>query len=108
MSRRIETRTEITDKDLAIDALKAAGISHQVQGNMIHLGSGTYSNATLDLKTGTISGDSDYGHTSAKLGLLRQHYSEAKVKAEYLKNGTIIDSREVNEEGDIVLMWHMG
>jgi len=107
MSRRITTRTEITDKELAIEALKSAGISYQVDGDTINLTSGTYTHATLDLQTGTIEGDSDYGHSSRNLGLLRQHYSEAKVKAKYLREGTIIDSREVNSEGDIVLMWHM-
>jgi hypothetical protein len=108
MSRRITTKTEMTDKGLAIQALKEAKITHEVHDNVIVMTSGALDNASLDLRTGTITGDTDYGHSADSLGLLRQFYAEAKVKAEYLRNGTIIDSREINTEGDIVLQWHMG
>lgn len=108
MSRRITTETNITDRDMAIEALELADISYTVQGDSIFMSSGDFRNARLDLKTGAISGDSDYGHTSEKFGLLRQHYGEAMVRAEARSNGTTIESRDVDEEGNIVLMWQVG
>jgi len=107
MSKRIKTNTEITDKELAIEALNQAEIVYQIKGDTIYMDSGELMHTSLSLKTGEISGDSDFGHTSENLGLLRKYYSEAKFKRECLKNGTLIDERQVNEEGDIVLMWHM-
>jgi len=108
MSRRIARQTSITDKELALQALKQAGIQYQDQGNTIRFTSGTMANATLDLTTGTISGDSDFEHTKERLvGLLRQHYSEAQIKREYAKLGTVIDERQTDKQGNVVLMWHM-
>jgi hypothetical protein len=106
MSRRISTQTEIKDKDLAIAALNQAGITHEVIGNTIRMSSGFMANATLDLNTGTVTGDSDFGHSSSNLGLLRQYYSEAKVRAEWLKSGAVIDERQNDVEGNIILLWH--
>ena len=80
---------------------------HEVRGNMIYMSSGDFKNASLDLSTGNIEGDSDYGHKQDRFGVLRQHYSSAKVKAEFLKTGTVIDEETTDEEGSIVLMWHM-
>lgn len=108
MSRRIETRLEITNKDAAIMALKAAGVAHEVVGNSIRLISGALSNARIELTTGNVVGDSDYGHTAEKFGVLRQHYSEALIRMDYAKNGTMIDTRSVDKEGNIILEWHMG
>lgn len=108
MSRRITTETNITDKAVALEALELAGIEHNVQGDTIYMSSGDFRNARLDLRTGTISGDSDFGHDSEQFGVLRQYYGEALFRAEARKNGTTIEQREVNEEGDVVLMWHVG
>jgi type II secretory pathway pseudopilin PulG len=105
MSRRIAQKTEIKDLALAIQALKQAGIAYRVAGSEIYLTSGDFENARIDLKTGTISGDSDFGHSEDKFGELRQHYSEAMVRHEYLKTGTSIDSRITDQEGNIVLGW---
>lgn len=105
MSRRIENETNMTDKNLAIHALQLAGVSHQVQGNSIYFTSGALADAVLNLTTGIVAGDEDYVNVES-LGLLRQYYSEAMVKQECAKQGTIIDERQVNSEGEIVLMWH--
>lgn len=105
MSRRVTQKTEIKDLALATQALKQAGISYRVSGSMIYLTSGGFDNACIDLKTGTISGDEDHGHSEGKFGELRQHYSEAMVRHEYLKTGTSIDSRVTDQEGNIVLGW---
>jgi hypothetical protein len=107
MSRRITNQTNITDKAIALHALQMAGIDHQVQGNSIYFKSGALANAVLNLNTGMISGDSDHGHTKESLGMLRQYYSEAVVKSECAKQGVMIDERQTDQEGNIILMWHM-
>lgn len=107
MSRIITTRTEIKDKALAMQAFKQAGVSCIEQGDrFLRFTSGSMRNALLDLETGTITGDSDFGHEDGLGGVLRQYYSEAQFKQEALKIGTTIDEREVNKEGEIVLLWH--
>ena len=98
----------MTDGQLAKQALDAAGIAYTQNGNILNLTSGNFRNAQLDLTTGVISGDSDYGHTEAKFGVLHQHYSEAKVKQEFLQAGGMLDTREVDQEGNVVLMWNVG
>jgi len=108
MSHRVSTKTEITDKGLAIAALTQAGISFRESGDQIHLTSGDVRNAVINLKTGEISGDTDYQHTTQKFGVLRQFYSEAKFLSEAAKTGTIIEQRDVDHEGNIVLTWSMG
>lgn len=105
MSRRVTTQTEIKDKGLAIQALKQAGLSFREVGEtQINITSGRLAHATIDLRSGEISGDSDHGHSRESLGLLRQYYAEAKYKAECAKQGITIDSRTVSKNGDIVLM----
>lgn len=109
MSHRVTTETEIKDKALAIAALKTAGISYVEQGNdVLRFTSGRMANASLDLRTGRITGDTDYGHTQDGLGVLRQNYGEAKYRQECLKQGVSIESREVDREGNIILMWSAG
>jgi hypothetical protein len=92
---------------LAVQALNSANIKHEVQGDSIHLTSGNLRNAVINLTTGTISGDTDHGHNEKTFGLLRQHYSEAKVRSEYLKTGATIEERTVDQEGNVVLQWAM-
>lgn len=100
MSRRITTKTKMTNRDLAIDAIKMAGYSYQVSGNAITITSGPMSRARLDLRTGTISGDSDW-HTTDTLGALKQNYSEAAVRQQCRKTGATIESREVMKDGKV-------
>lgn len=106
MSRIIQLQTEMTDLNLATTALESAGIAYTVNGDIIRMLSGDLNNATIDLKSGRISGDSDFKHTSYKFGMLRQHYSEAQVREAYAKEGTQVDERATDTEGNIVLMWH--
>ena len=107
MSRRVTTKTEMKDRNLVLQALKGAGMTYRESGKIIHVTSGRMANATIDLTTGEIIGDSDYGHDSGTLGGLRQAYGEAKYRAECIKQGISITSRSVEKNGDIVLMWHM-
>lgn len=108
MSHRVTTQTEIKDKALAMQAAKAAGMGVADDGNYLRFTSGSMSNAVLDLRTGTITGDTDYGHTQEKLAALKQHYSEAKYKLECARQGIMVESRAVNKNGDIELICAMG
>ena len=107
MSRKITNKVNITDRELAKDALSLAGCEFKDEGKTLFITSGTLCNASLCLETGVLSGDSDFGHSAAKFGVLRQYYAEAQVRQEYAKNGTTVDEKQVDEEGNIVLMWHM-
>lgn len=107
MSRRIQQSTDLKERELVMRALELADIGYRVDGNYVHMTSGALNHATLDLKTGNITGDSDYGHTENAFGLLRQWYGEALVRRECAKNGTTITERETNDEGDIVLTWQL-
>jgi hypothetical protein len=109
MSHRVTTETEIKDKVLLTQACKSANITFTEMGHeQIRFTSGALSNATLDLKTGRITGDSDYGHTSSGLSALKQAYGEAKYKGECARQGISIESRTVDREGNIILMCSMG
>ena len=108
MSHRVTTETEIKDKALATAALKTAGISYQESGQTIRFTSGPLANATLDLSTGRISGDTDYGHSPAKLAELKMFYGEAKYKLECNRNGIMVESRTVNKAGEIELLCSYG
>lgn len=107
MSHRVTTKTEIKDRTLAIQALKSAGMSYQEHGDTIRITSGRMANATLNLKTGDITGDSDYGHTGTTLGVIRQGYAEAKSRAEILKQGHTIYDRVAEKNGDVTLYCRM-
>ena len=108
MSHRVTTQSEIKDRALATQAAKAAGITFVEEGDRLRFTSGTLMHATLDLRTGLISGDTDHGHTDAKLGVLRQHYSEAKYNLECTRQGIMVESRTVTREGHIRLECSMG
>jgi hypothetical protein len=107
MSRKITNKLNITDADLAKDCLHLAGLDFQEHGKTLLITSGELHHARLDLETGIISGDSDHGHSAAKFGMLRQYYAEAQLRQEYAKNGTTVDERQSDLDGNIVLMWHM-
>lgn len=108
MSHRVTTSTEIKDKALAIQAAKAAGVSFSEEGDTLRFTGGDLKNAVLNLKTGQITGDTDYGHTAEKLGLLKMHYSEAKYNLECARQGIMVESRTVNQNGEVELICAMG
>lgn len=107
MSHRVTTDTEIKDKALALQACKTAGVSYTEQGDVIRFTSGGLRNASLDLRTGRISGDTDYGHTKDTLGALRQAYSEAKYRYEGQKQGVVFESRTVETVQGIANVIHL-
>lgn len=103
MSHRTTLKTEITEKGLAIQALKSAGWGYAEEGSHLRITSGPMNRATINLSTGEVSGDTDW-HGRGQLGALRKHYSEAKIRADVLKRGATIDSREVLKSGEIRLV----
>jgi hypothetical protein len=110
MSHRVTTQTEIKDKAIAMAALKNAGLSFTESGNTLRITSGgQLRNAVINLSTGEISGDTDFGHTQDGLGIVRQHYGEAKFRAEAAKSGRVtIQQRYVDQKtGDVVLKCRM-
>ena len=108
MSHRVTTETEIKDKAILAQACKTAGQNYVDQGQSIRFTGGKLNNAVLDLKTGRITGDTDYGHTESGLSGLKQAYGEALYRNECGVQGIQIESRSVNEAGEIVLMCSMG
>lgn len=104
MSHRVTTQTEIKDKSLAMRALKSAGYSYVDQGTSLLITSGPMNTATIDLTSGVVAGDTDrHRRGDDSLGALKQHYAEAKYRAEMQKQGHDIVSRVVDKNGDIVL-----
>ena len=91
MSRRVTTKTEMKDKALALQACKKEGIGVVEQGDSLRFTSGRLNGAVLDLGSGQITGDSDYYGGGNALGTLRQSYSEAKCRNEYMKQGISIE-----------------
>jgi hypothetical protein len=102
MSVRVTQKTEIKDKELAIQALKLAGVTYNISGNTLSLHGGSLNGCRIDLSTGDISGDSDYGHTAEKIGIVRQYYSEAKVRHDLAIQGHTVESKEI-VKGDVIL-----
>ena len=86
-----------------MQACKQAGITATEQQDTLRFTSGTMANATLDLRTGRISGDTDHGHTSEGLSALVQHYGEAVYRQECTKQGISVESRHTDRNGNIVL-----
>ena len=107
MSHRVTTQTEIKDKRLAMEALKKAGMTFVENGDSLRITSGRLSNATIDLRTGSISGDTDYGHSATVLREVIQAYGEAKYRQECQRQGIQVESRSVDQKGNVVLLCHM-
>jgi len=103
MSHRVTVQTEIKDRNLAIAALNAKGVQFREANGRIHMTSGDYQGAELNLTTGELrSGDVDHFRVDeAKMGLLRQAYAEQKYKAEAFKEGISIESSHVDAKGVI-------
>lgn len=98
MSHRVTTETNMNDIAIVQKVAKAKNISFSVNGASVSFTSGALNRATLDTKTGRITGDTDYGHTQSALGALRQAYSEEKYRQECLKQGIQIEDRQVLDQ----------
>ncbi len=104
MSKKIVTRTPMTDKAHAITALKAGGLAFEEVGStVLRIKSGTLMNANLDLTTGTVTGDSDTGYRQGELGGLLRDYTEAKHRALAARDGVQIKDRIKQKDGSVIL-----
>lgn len=102
MSHRITSKTEMTDRALAEKSLRLAGMTFQTQGNTISITGGSLRGARLDLRTGVITGDTDWhqGHMDD----LKQSYAEAKVLQTIEMEGHTVENREVLQNGAVKLL----
>lgn len=105
MSHQITTQTNITDKDLAINALKIAGWNYRESGSRLTVQSGPMTGASIDLTTGEISGDADLvNRGDDSMGALKRYYGEALVRHHAATEGYEIENREIEQQtGDIIL-----
>jgi hypothetical protein len=87
-----------------MDALHLAGFEFkEATPTRLYITSGELQGAALDLVTGEVTGDSDYGHTAEKFGILRQYYKEALTRQECARTGATISERHIDEEGNVIL-----
>jgi len=107
MSHRVTTETQIKDAALAEEVLRKEGMDFDRRGDVIYITSGSLSGANIDLRTGNVSGDTDY-HNKTTLGMLSQTYGESKYLQELAKQGGMVESREVDTNGNIILMCAVG
>jgi hypothetical protein len=97
----------MTDREIVEATAKQQGVDYQITGNTVHFTSGAIRGAVLDLRTGDITGDSDYGHSARTLKGLVQGYSETKIKMELAKQGGYVEQRMM--QGDkVVLVCQIG
>lgn len=107
MSHRITTETEITDLAVAKQACEAAGWKFTEKDSVLTFMTGPLTRGTLNTKTGTFDGDTDY-HAGGKVNQLKMHYAEALLSNEIRKQGGRIESRKVNQNGEVELLYQIG
>lgn len=104
MSHRVTTETKIRDRNAATVAMKAAGVLFKDLGNDTFEVKSGRTGGVLDLKTGTITGDTDRWSEKDFDGL-KQSYAEETLTVELRRQGASIQSRQVDNEGNIVIMY---
>jgi hypothetical protein len=84
--------------------MKSAGvIAKDLGNNKFDVKSGCTS-GTLNLRTGTITGDTDCWN-EADFDGLKQSYAEETLVAELRRQGASVQSRSIDNEGNIVIMY---
>lgn len=111
MSHKITIKTEITDKAAVERACKEKGWAYKITesgpsasgkpGARVSFESGPLGGATLNLKTGAITGDSDF-HTKVKAVEFGVAYSEA-LWMNRIAEGGYLEERIVLNDGTIRL-----
>lgn len=104
MSHRVTTKTELKDRELALEAFKSSGVAFRDLGSNKFTITAKGVTADLDLNTGTIGGDADHLRSGPFDGLIQQ-YGEAKYTWELRRQGHTIQSREIDAQGNIVIMY---
>ena len=104
MSHKVTTSTEMRDSALVTQALRATNTKFEQQGDLVKVLSGPMQGASINTRTGTVSGDGDkHSDSNSSLGFLKQHYAEQKIMKEFALNGIQIESRVVQKDGSILL-----
>jgi hypothetical protein len=108
MSQKVTVKTVITNKEFAAVALKAAGLEFEEMGSTgLRIKSGALANATIDLTTGNLTGDTDYGHRKSTFEGVIRGYAEAKFRHEAGQSGVQIKARTIEKNGDVKLVCRM-
>ncbi len=108
MSHRVTTRTDMKNPAAIRSALQKSNFSFTEESSGdFRVTSGPMSGATINPKTGVVTGDTDR-HNKNTLGMLKQVYGEVVYMTEAQKNGIELVSRRVDAKtGDIVLRMQM-
>jgi hypothetical protein len=103
MSRAITLTTNMTDKGLTIQALGKLRLEYEeMGGSSLRITSGPLANATIDLTTGKMTGDSDHGHHKDAFLKLQDRYLEAETRRAYARQGIQIQ-RSYEKDGAIIM-----
>jgi hypothetical protein len=97
MRHRVTTETELKEAGLIEVALRAAGFEFTREGEAFAITAADGVSAPLDLQTGRLTCESV--EMPKVFGVLRQHYAEARYRAECERLGIRIESRTVDREG---------
>jgi len=107
MSMRITSKTEIKDITLAKKALAQLKMKYTEQGKTLQITSGKFAHrVVIDTSTGVVNYDSDDRFSDKDFNAFRQAYTEAVFNQNAQRDGVTIDERQVQSNGDIVLMFH--
>lgn len=111
MSQRVMTETSIDNIELLREAAKAIDVPIKESGDRVDFGGrwsgpaqyqGAYGSG-IDVKTGQLFYDVEF-FKAEQFDPLKQAYAEAKYKLECMRQGVQIESREVDAQGQVVLM----
>jgi hypothetical protein len=97
---RTTVMTKMTDRVLLKHALAALGVSFSEEGHRLRLLSADWEGVVINVETGAIDCAASQ---EQRAGRLRQHYAEAQFWAEATRTGIEIQSRTVDDDGNIVL-----
>jgi hypothetical protein len=104
MSHRVTTQTQMNDRVHAAAAFTKAKISHKDLGNGKFSLTAGRSQGVLDIGTGEIVGDGDRWNES-DFNVLKQAYAEEVFTSELRRQGATVQSRDVDKEGNIVILY---
>ena len=103
MSHKITYKTALKDVDLAQSAAKALGMATSINKDTMKFSSGALRGASLDLRSGVITSDSDWKH-EANVERFQVAYNEAKATLEISRQGhTILGRTETTVNGQTVV-----
>lgn len=111
MSQRVFTETEIKDVNALREAAKEIGVPITESGDRVAFGGkwagptvgGIQYGSGIDVKSGELYYDREF-FTPETFNPLKQAYAVAKYQIECMRQGVQIESKEVDTQGNVVLM----